>query len=44
MSEKITMKVTQAWLELQDEKERDAVKQAKALIKKIESKIQEFII
>ena len=38
MSGKITMKVTQPWLELPDITEREAVKKAKALIAKLKAK------
>jgi len=38
MSGKITMKVTQPWLELPDEKEQAAVKKAKELIAKLKAR------
>ncbi len=38
LSGKITMRVTQPWLELPNDKERDAIKKAKALIARLKAK------
>lgn len=38
LSGKITMRVTQPWLELPDDKERDAIKKAKALIARLKAR------
>ncbi|MDX2447442.1 MAG: hypothetical protein QNK29_09660, partial [Desulfobacterales bacterium] len=38
LSGKLTMKVTQPWLELPDDKEQDAVKKAKELIARLKAK------
>ena len=38
LSGKITMRVTQPWLELPDDKERDAIKKAKELIARLKAK------
>lgn len=37
LSGKITMKVTNPWIEPPDEKERDAIKRAKALIEQLKA-------
>ena len=41
LSGKITMRVTQPWIEQPDERERDAVKKAKALIERLKTKAKE---
>jgi hypothetical protein len=38
LSGKITMRVTNPWIELPDDKERDAIKKAKELIARLKAK------